>query len=178
MNDRAWLSRLRQGDERAFARLVDMYREPFYRLAYRLVGALDAEDVTQEIFVRIYRGLRHFREQSSLNTWVYRIAVNACHEWNRKRRAPEVPLEDEWMTGIDLPDPEHEAIQNVIWSNVENALESLDEKHRTIIVLHELQGLTYGEIAGAMELPVGTVKSRLHYAMRALRERLGVLESV
>lgn len=172
MSEKQWLARLRQGEERAFTRLVDMYREPLYRLAYRMVGAIDAEDVVQEIFVKIFRGLPQFRETARLNTWIYRIAVNACYEWNRKRRVPEVSLMEHWIEHNE-PDPEEQALQNVLWSNVENALDSLDEKHREIIVLHELQGLTYGEIAQVLEVPVGTVKSRLHYAFRLLRDRLG-----
>lgn len=171
--DSGWLARLRQGDERAFERLVDLYREPLFRLAYRLVGAADAEDVVQEAFVKIYRALPHFRGNAQLNTWIYRIALNACYEWKRKQKPYSVPLPE---GNSETRDPEEEAIQNLIWARVEEAIDQLEERHREVVVLHELQGFTYGEIARLLGVPVGTVKSRLFYAFQELRRLLGTLE--
>ncbi|NUL83232.1 MAG: RNA polymerase sigma factor [Armatimonadetes bacterium] len=171
MADASWIAKLRQGDQRAFERLLEQYREPIFRLAYRIVGPADADDAAQEAFIKIYRGLPTFRGGSQLNTWLYRVALNACYEYRRRRKVVELPL----LAPVEVDkddDPEKTAMENLLWARIEEALDKMDEKHREALILHELQGLTYGEAAKVIGVPVGTVKSRLHYAFQELRRIL------
>lgn len=170
------IRRLQQGDRRAFEELLDTYETRVYRLALRYVGSVpDAEDVTQEIFLGIHRNIGGFRGASSLSTWIYRVVVNHCLEFRRKRRLDSVPYEE----GTDLPstdwhdDPVQVATKQELSTQVEKALAKLSPLHRDVIVLHEMQGLTYQECAEALSIPIGTVKSRLSNAFVRLREQLG-----
>lgn len=170
------LRRIREGDKRAFEELLDQYEARVYRLALRYTGSTpDAEDLTQEIFLGIYRNIGDFRGASRLSTWIYRVAVNHCLEHRRKKRLDTVPHNEE----IDMPsvdwrdDPVQVATRQELATQVETALERLSPLHRDVILLHEMQGLTYQECAEALKVPVGTVKSRLSNAFVRLRELLG-----
>lgn len=175
-NERTLVQRIQAGDRRAFEELLDTYEARVYRLALRFTGNVsDAEDVTQEIFLGIYRGLANFRGDSRLNTWIYRVAMNHCLEFRRKRRLETLPYDEE-LTLISSDwreDPVQSANKQELSERVEAALNSLSPQHRDVIVLHELQGLTYQEVASALDVPVGTVKSRLSNAFRRLRDLLG-----
>lgn len=174
--ERILVQRIQAGDRKAFERLLDAYEARVYRLALRFTGNVtDAEDVTQEIFLGVYRGLAHFRGDSALGTWIYRVAMNHCLEFRRKRRLECVPLEEELMLASEdwREDPEQAAGRQELAAKVEAAINCLSPVHRDVIVLHELQGLTYQEVAAALDVPVGTVKSRLSNAFRRLRDLLG-----
>lgn len=170
------LRRIREGDKRAFEELLDQYEARLYRMALRYTGSVpDAEDLTQEIFLGIYRSIGNFRGASRLSTWIYRVAVNHCLEHRRKKRLDAVPHNEE----IDMPsadwrdDPVQVATRQELATQVETALERLSPLHRDVILLHEMQGLTYQECAAVLNVPVGTVKSRLSNAFVRLRELLG-----
>jgi RNA polymerase sigma-70 factor, ECF subfamily len=167
---------IQAGDHRAFERLLDQYEARVYRLALRYTGSVsDAEDVTQEIFLGVYRGLARFRGDSALGTWIYRVAMNHCLEFRRKRRYETLPYDEELMlASVDWrDDPLLSAGKRDVTERVEAAIQSLPPHHRDVIVLHELQGLTYQEVAATLNVPVGTVKSRLSNAFRKLRDLLG-----
>ncbi len=175
-NERDLVRKILNGDQRAFETLLDQYEKRVYRLALRFTGtASDAEDVTQNIFLGIYRGLANFRGNSSLNTWVYRIAMNHCMEFQRKRKIDNLPLEEELaLVATDWrEDPEQAAGKNELADRLEQAISKLSPLHREVIILHELQGLTYVEVSDILKVPVGTVKSRLSNAFKHLRELLG-----
>ena len=170
------VARIQAGDRRAFEELLDSYETRVYRLALRFTGSIsDAEDVTQEIFLGIYKGLTNFRGQSSLGTWIYRVAMNHCLEFRRKRKLEFIPYDEELTLASTnwREDPYQSADKNELTERVKEALKSLSPLHREVIVLHELQGMTYQEVAAALDVPVGTVKSRLSNAFRRLRELLG-----
>jgi RNA polymerase sigma-70 factor (ECF subfamily) len=171
------VKRIQGGDRDAFVQLMDAYETRVYRLALRFTGSVpDAEDVTLEIFHGIYRSIGRFRGNSSLGTWIYRIAMNNCLEYRRKRRLDVVPYDEELMSVASTNwrhDPVLSANQMELSEKVEAAINSLSPLHRDVIVLHELQGLTYQEVAATLNVPVGTVKSRLSNAFRRLREQLG-----
>jgi RNA polymerase sigma-70 factor (ECF subfamily) len=175
-NEQALVRRIQKGDRQAFEELLDTYEARVYRLAMRFTGNVsDAEDVTQEIFLGVYKSLANFRGDSSLGTWIYRIAMNHCLEFRRKRRLESIPLEEELTLVVSdwRDDPAQSADKQEISERVEAAINALSPQHRDVIVLHELQGLTYQEVAATLNVPVGTVKSRLSNAFRRLRDLLG-----
>lgn len=175
-DDRDLIRRIQAGDRQAFETLLDAYETRVYRLALRFTDNVsDAEDVTQDIFLGVYRGLAHFRGEAALGTWIYRVAMNHCLEYRRKRRLECVPYDSD-LTLISQDwreDPVESADKRELSAQVEAAIASLSPLHRDVVVLHELQGMTYQEVASALNVPVGTVKSRLSNAFRRLRERLG-----
>jgi RNA polymerase sigma-70 factor, ECF subfamily len=174
--ERRLVERIQAGDRQAFEQLLDAYETRVYRLALRFTGhESDAEDVTQEIFLAVYRSIARFRGDSALGTWVYRVAMNHCLEYRRKKRLEHVPLDDSLMlaSGDWRDDPMQTANKQELSARVEAAINSLSPVHRDVIVLHELQGLTYQEVAATLDVPVGTVKSRLSNAFRRLRDLLG-----
>ena len=171
--ERELLRELRNGSRRAFERLLDRSERRVYNLAYRLLGdATDAEDATQEIFLEVHRSLPRFRGDSRLDTWVHRIAVNVCLQRRRKKSLPTVPLADEALPHLDGSEPFHAAVQQELRSALEGALQCLPDGQREVVLLHGMQGLSYAEVAEALDCPVGTVKSRLSAAFRRLRTLL------
>lgn len=170
------LKRIQQGDKRAFEDLLERYESRVYRLAIRYTNSVaDAEDLTQEIFLGIYRNIGGFRGASSISTWIYRVAVNHCLEFLRRKRPECVPFGEELglMANDRRQDPVQAAGMSELSDEIEKALEKLSPLHRDVILLHELHGLTYGECAEVLAVPVGTVKSRLSNAFTRLRELLG-----
>jgi RNA polymerase sigma-70 factor, ECF subfamily len=170
------VQRIQNGDSKAFEQLMDAYETRVYRLALRFTGNVpDAEDVTLEIFHGVYRSIGRFRGNSALGTWIYRIAMNHCLEYRRKKRLDVVPYDEEIQLQCTNweSDPVAVAQKQELSEQVEAAINSLSPMHREVVVLHELQGLTYQEVAATLNVPVGTVKSRLSNAFKRLREQLG-----
>jgi len=171
--------RIAQGDRHAFEEFVDGYGARVHRLVRRYVShEADAEDVTQEIFLDLYRCINNFRGEATLSTWVYRVALNHCLR-HRERTTPAVQSLDEMghERGHEPHDsggdPVRWAARRELCGQVHVALDDLSDVHRDVVILHELHGLTYRECAAILEVPVGTVKSRLSNAFRALRGSLG-----
>ena len=175
-NDRLLVKRIQAGDRQAFEEMLDTYEARVYRLALRFTNSVpDAEDVTQEIFLGLYKSLGNFRHHAALSTWIYRIAMNHCLEYRRKRKLDSIPYNEELtLTSQDWREnPVESADRQELSARVEAALNCLSPQHRQVVVLHELQGMTYQEVATALNVPVGTVKSRLSNAFRRLRDLLG-----
>jgi RNA polymerase sigma-70 factor (ECF subfamily) len=169
------VERIRQGDRRAFEEFLDAYGNGVHRLVRRYVdNATDAEDVTQEVFVDLFRCLGSFRGASALSTFVYRVAVNRCLKLARRADPAGVPLDDPDLVddGEGGEDPARSAARTELSDQVHDAIEALSPGHRDVVVLHEMHGLTYRQCASALNLPVGTVKSRLSNAFVRLRASL------
>lgn len=173
-------ARARAGDRDAFARLVEANQHKIYTLALRMTGNPDdAAELAQEAFLRAWRGLPGFQGESSFSTWLYRLASNVCIDFlrqeKRRRGAGLVSLDGD-DAAAEVPDPrltpEGEAERRELRQAVERGLEQLSSDHRQVLVLRELEGLSYAEIADALALEVGTVKSRLTRARLALRKIL------
>jgi RNA polymerase sigma-70 factor (ECF subfamily) len=181
------VARARDGDLAAFERLVSHYQDRVYNYVLRMIyDPVEAQDVAQETFVRAWQGLPRFRGASSFQTWLYRIASNLAIDAarSRKRRGLMTVSLDEPVEGAeaaelahDLPDEsrygpadclEQQELRRYVWETVGE----LSPKLRLVIVLADLQGLSYGEVATILGCPVGTVKSRLFNARSQLRERL------
>ena len=173
-NEMQMVHRIRQGERKAFAEFLDAYGTRVHRLVRRYVlNPTDAEDVMQEIFCDLYRSIGQFRGDSALGTWVYRIAVNHCLRHCQRSRADSVPLDEQEIEAQDWrSDPQQAAARGELNDQLQTALDSLSPPHADVVVLCELHGLTYRECAKVLDIPVGTVKSRLSNAIRRLRVSL------
>jgi RNA polymerase sigma-70 factor, ECF subfamily len=185
--DKLLLERFRQGDARAFDDIVQRYREPIFR---RVFGMLknheDAEEVTQDTFLRARRGLDAFRGDAAFSTWLYQIATNLAHNrywfWWRRGRHAAVSLDAAVSTEADItlaeilpdedPDPGAKAVTRELVERVEAAMEQLSPAHREILTLRNVRDLSYEEIAALLDLSLGTVKSRIARAREALKQVL------
>jgi RNA polymerase sigma-70 factor (ECF subfamily) len=178
----ALIARCAAGDETACAELVALHQRMVYGLAFTLLGNHDdALDLSQEVFLRVFRTLGRFRGQSALRTWIYRIVVNQARNrqrwWRRRRRADQVSL-DEYLQKFGDLESRHEVLPDRLLASKETAakiwqaLDRLPFDQRTALILREVEGLRYEEIAYSLDLALGTVKSRLTRARQALREEL------
>jgi len=176
------VQRCAEGDEMACADLVAEHQRMVVQLAMNLLGDRDeALDLSQEVFLRVFRTIHRFRGQSSLRTWIYRIAVNQARNrhrfWRRRHRADQVSLDQHISTHGDFPaggqdTPDRVLAQKELAARIERALGELPFDQRTAIVLREVDGLSYEEIAYSLGVAVGTVKSRLTRARQTLRAEL------
>ncbi len=170
------------GDEEAFRGLMERYKGRAYGVALGIVGDPDeAQDVLQDAFVKAWYRLRDFRFGSNFYTWFYRLLVNqAIDRWRKRSRAATVPLDESWLSEETSPPgaavypktPEELARNRELVEGLSRAIGALPEYHRTVILLREVDGLSYDEIAQVLDCSVGTVMSRLHYARAKLREAL------
>lgn len=166
------------GDTEAFERLVRTYENKIYHLALRMCGSADeAADIAQEAFLAAWRGLPSFRGEANFATWLYRLTSNAAIDYLRrqKKQRGDLSLDDEEL-GLDAvdtaPGPQDAAEGAELRSAVSEGLRRLGEDHRQVLVLREIQGLSYEEIAEVLALDLGTVKSRISRARSALRKIL------
>ena len=169
------VSRARQGDRNAYSELVRIHASGILNVVYRMCGdAQLAEDAAQETFLQAWLNLNSYRPQTSLRNWLYRIAVNAATDMLRKekRLVPEA-VEDLKLTD-NLPSPEMVFVKQERAVLVQKAVLSLPEACRAVLVLREYEDLSYQEISTALDIPVGTVMSRLNYARGLLKEKLKV----
>lgn len=168
-----------------FDSLVLQYQDNIYNYVYRMVSdPLDAEDISQEVFVRAYQSLKNFRNECSFRTWIFRIATNLCVDHYRKKgRIPKnsVSLDqpisgDEREMHLDIPDfesnPQRIFESKDLRHEVQGAIQSLPEKLRTVVLLYDIEGFPYEEIAQILRCPLGTVKSRLFNARLKLKNKL------
>ncbi len=181
--DQQLVERVQRGDKAAFDLLVSKYQRKIFRLLSRLIrDAAEVEDVAQEAFIKAYRALPGFRGDSAFYTWLYRIAINTAknHLVSQGRRAPtstETEIEDaetfddgEHLRDLNTPDAM--LLSRQVADAVNRAIERLPEDLRTAVVLRELEGLSYEEIAETMNCPIGTVRSRIFRAREAIAEEL------
>ena len=161
------------GDRNAFSELVRIHARGVFNVVYRMCGdALIAEDAAQETFLRAWQNLSSYRPQTSLRNWLYRIAFNAGMDMLRKeKRILPNDIEDLPLTD-DRPSPESLASQKERTALVQKAILSLPDASRAVLVLKEYEGMSYREIADALDIPLGTVMSRLNYARKLLKEKL------
>ena len=179
--DRELVERVRKGDDRAFEMLVLVYQERIFRLIRRMLNHREGvEDLAQEVFLRAYRSLDGFRGQSSFYTWLYKIALNTCRNYYRTMgRRPEGSVVDSesLIDGMEsaTPNPEAEAVRSELWDTVQGSLQELPPEQREAVVLCDLEGLSYEEMASVIGIPVGTVRSRVFRGRKALQQRLAPL---
>ncbi len=175
--------RAQQGDVHAFDELVERYHGKIYGLTYNMTSNReDAEDLTQDVFVKAYQALPRFKGKSSFYTWLYRIAVNKTINYRKKRNRKRAMSLDQFDNEIKLDDVYHDLtskgspLRNVSLSELQKklneVLQNLSEKHRTVVVLHDMQGIPHEDIAKMVGASVGTIRSRLFYARRQMQAEL------
>lgn len=181
--DAALVERVQKGDKKAFDLLVLKYQRKIIRLLSRMIrDQNEIEDVAQEAFIKAYKALPQFRGDSAFYTWLYRIAINTARNWmSQNSRRPSAPNSnvtdnDETFSEIDnLTDshsPEAEMVTREIAASVNETIESLPEELRRAIVFREIDGMSYEDIALAMNCPIGTVRSRIFRAREAIASKL------
>lgn len=166
-DEKVLLTRCRAGELAAFDVLLQRYRGRVLNLAFQLLGDnAAAEDVTQEVFVNAFAGIAKFRGDAAFFTWLYRLTINACHA-NQRRRKNWISYEEQLHASTAPNSPEADTIR---YLSVQRALSELTPTLRSVLVLREMQELSYEEIAQILHLPIGTVRSRLHEGRRRFRE--------
>lgn len=186
--ERSLVERHRRGDPAAFEAIVEAYSGPLFTLSFRLAGNReDAQDLYQEVLIKVHRSLGRFRGEASLRTWIFRIAVNAAKNrarfWSRVKRGPALSLdaaEEEGRPPSErLPDrrpgPEGTTYGHEIQARVQRELQRLPWGQRAVVVLRDVDGMEYREIARTLDISLGTVKSRLARGRDALRRQLADL---
>src|SRR5689334_2567271 len=182
------VAELQAGSEEAYAWLIAQYHQPIYGLVYRILNdPADAADTTQEVFLKVFRGMKRFHGEASLKTWIYRIALHEASNqrrwWFRHKRREttmEAPIGEDEGQGFALKEmliDEHDspfdcAAHEEVRAKVEHELAEVPEPYRTAVVLRDIEGLSYEEIAEILQVSLGTVKSRLMRGRFALRKRL------
>ena len=173
MEEKDLICRAARGDAEAFRQLVEAYQTPAYRLAARMCGPDSAEDVTQEAFVAAWRALSSFRGDCRFSTWLYRLTTNAAIDCLRREKKHRDTGD---VDDLELPDggpsPQEQAERSDTRDAVRRALDRLSPEHRQVLLLRFMQELDYGEIARALNVSEGTVKSRINRAKSKLREVL------
>lgn len=183
-----FIEKLKRGDAAAFEKLVNERSGEIYGLLYRLTeNAEEARDLTQETFLRAFQSINHFRGESDLRTWIYRIAINQARNrwrwWKRRRREATVSIDEPEIGGGRLGlvatlksptarDPEQHTLQNERERALQKALSGLRRVYREAVVLRDIEGFAYEEIANTLNISVGTVKSRLARGRQELRRKL------
>ena len=183
----AIVAELKAGSEAAYAWLIGEFQQPVYGLVYRIVNdPADAADTTQDVFLKVFRGMKHFHGSSSLKTWIYRIALHEAanrRRWWFRHKAKETsiePVESEAGVGeamqAALTDPAESPFDSVahheVQRRVEEEVKKMPEPYRTTLILRDLEDMSYEEIAEVLEISLGTVKSRLTRGREILRQKL------
>jgi len=186
----AIVAELKAGSEEAYAWLIGEFQQPVYGLVYRIVNdPADAADTTQDVFLKVFRGMKHFHGESSLKTWIYRIALHEAanrRRWWFRHKAQETSIEpleaDRLSPGecamqaalTDRADSPFDCVAHrEVQRRVDDALRKVPEPYRTTLILRDLEDMSYEEISEVLEISLGTVKSRLTRGREALRQRLG-----
>ena len=184
LRERMLLRRLRERDERAFRELVEEHRDRVYSLTFRMLGnRAEAEDVAQEVFIAVFKTVDQFREEAKLSTWIYRVTVNHCKNrikyLARRHQRDQTELDEQHDPGdgaLEAPStprrPDRQLEGAEIDRMMQDAIAALDEDHRVLVVLRDLEDLSIEEIAQITGLPDGTIKSRLHRARLALKKKI------
>jgi len=182
----AVIAELKEGSEEAYSWLIGEFHQPIYGLIYRIVNdPSDAADTTQEVFLKVFRGMKHFHGESSLKTWIYRIALHEAanrRRWWFRHKAQETPIDpiahgehdysgEEWL--MDRGESPFEKFAHTeVRAAVEQALRQVSEPYRTALILRDLEEMSYEEIAEVLSISLGTVKSRITRGRDALRKKL------
>lgn len=177
MDEQRLLERCRKGDEKAWAELVNRYWGLAFRVAFRILrNKEDAEDAAQEAFVQVYRSLTGFRHESNFRTWFYRIVVRTAmaHLQSEPTEPLDEEIKDEILSGAH-EDPESIVLARERAQLLEQAIQQLPPNWRAVLVLREIEGLSYAEISEILGIPIGTVESSLFRARKKLRQLLGKL---
>lgn len=172
------IKRAQKGDSAALEALILAYEKKVYNVAYRYMGnEADAYDMAQEALIKVYRRVSDFKGDSSFSSWVYRVTVNTCLDGLRKRKKNVISLENAVESGASIADegsetPEDHALSVEKKEDIQKAINTLSPDHKSVIILRDINGLTYEEISNCLSISVGTVKSRINRGRQKLKEIL------
>ena len=171
MDERELIARLQKRDEAAFEELIRQYEKKVYTLCFRMCGnSEDAEEAAQDAFLALWRGIDRFRQESSLSTWIYRLATNACIDTLRRRKKQSGSVS---LDAVDTsPQPQETVEHREAQKLLQEGLSALPEEYRKVLILREIEGLSYTEIAESASIELGTVKSRISRGRSLLRNFL------
>ena len=173
VNERELVERCRQGDQGAFQELVDRYKDLVFALIARTVQDRSrAEDLAQDVFLRVHRGLPYFRGEARLSTWIYRIVANVCLQDQSRAPKPPVSLDDERAAPRTPSAADRQYGDLELRDRLEKGIARLPANYRLLVAAHYLEGVQYEELAEALQLPLGTVKTQLYRAKQQLRRLL------
>ncbi|MEA2081429.1 MAG: RNA polymerase sigma factor [Elusimicrobiota bacterium] len=166
MEEKRFIEKLKEGDEDAYREFMSKHKDSVYRIIYSFSGmASEIDDIAQEVFITVFRKIHKFRGNSSLSTWLYRVTINKCKDYLRKRRTDIVELTDTIVSPVaDVS----ETLLNAVRAKA--LLSSLPEKLRSVVVLRETEALSYDEIAKTLKIPIGRVKIMLFRARKKMKE--------
>lgn len=181
-NEAILLKKIKNGDVESFELLIADYQVYAYNVAYRMLGnEEDAKDMTQEALIKVYKSIHKFKENSNFSTWLYRIVMNTCKDELKKRKEVILSLDKEIETndgrisreiGDDRLNPSKIVERNEVSKMVQEAISALSDSNRMVIVLRDIQGLSYEEISQVIKEPIGTVKSRINRGRSQLKKLL------
>ncbi|MBO5179758.1 MAG: sigma-70 family RNA polymerase sigma factor [Clostridia bacterium] len=181
IDEKILISKAKEGDKKAFEEIISLYEKKVFSTIYYMVkNENEVEDIAQEVFVKIYKNLKNFKEESSLYTWIYRITINVCiDELKKKKNVVYIDEKIETADGemeMQLEDtakgPEHLAEDEELKRKITNCIRKLPIDQRTMIILRDIKGFTYMEIAEMTKINLGTVKSKINRARTALKQIL------
>ena len=179
-SDYRLIIRLQEGSLEALGMLYDRHRSLVYRTALAITGDPEAAaDLLQEVFLRLHRFASHIDSGRPLEPWLYRMTTNLAYTWVKRRKRWLRPLADvsDWLAGTHKDTPTYQVEMEDTWRQVQQAVSSLPLSHRGVVVLYYINDLSLHEISEILDIPVGTVKSRLHYGRQALKKSLNVLQN-
>lgn len=182
-HEKLLITKAQAGDPLAFEELISMHQKNIFSIAYRIAGNHeDASDMAQEVLIKIFRNLDQFKGNSKFSTWLYRVATNTCLDMRKKiMKHSAYSLDQELETDEgsilteiqdDSPTPEQHAEQSVVQKAINTAISNLNDQHKKVIILRDVQGFSYEEIADMLSCSVGTVKSRINRARAQLKKIL------
>jgi RNA polymerase sigma-70 factor (ECF subfamily) len=176
------IQKSKSGDLNSFETLIKTYQKMAYNVAYRIMGnEEDAKDMTQEALIKVYRNIGNFRMDSSFSTWLYRIVMNTCKDELRKRKVKVISIDQPIETGdgqmqMEIEDegrkPDEILVSKETQNEVHEALQEVSEKNRIVVVLRDIKGFSYSEISDIIDVPVGTIKSRISRGRQELKNVL------
>jgi RNA polymerase sigma-70 factor, ECF subfamily len=178
LDDELVIKRAQQGDGKALEELLLAYEKRVYNIAYRFMGnEADAYDMAQEALIKLYRSISTFKYKSSLSSWVYRLTVNTCMDGLRKRKNAPVSLEYSIEKGVTIEDtfnagPEEQALSVEKSEGIQKAINVLSESYKSVVIMRDIDGLSYEEISENLSISIGTVKSRINRGREQLRQLL------
>lgn len=179
-NEHALIAALKKGDEEAFRYLYRTYGPKIGALAKGYLGVDDIDDIVQDVILKIFKGIKKFREDAKLSTWIYKITINVCNNVYKKFKHRETLLEMSDSYSEDEPQSQYSTeedlrkavMDEVLYQKLREAIEKLSPEDRAILYMKEIENLTYEEISEVLGKPVGTIKSRLHYVKEKLKKEL------
>jgi len=183
-DEQEFVERLKNAEEKAYKELIDTYKNKILKTALSFVPFFeDAEDITQEVFIEVFRSIKKFRQDSSLSTWIYRISVNKSINYTKKNRKyfENKSINDYYaFENIQSQNDSNETLYNMeskqLAQLIHNALQTLNEKQRTVFVMHKIEGIPYKEISNLLGISLSSVESLMHRAKLKLQKKLDILK--